>query len=191
MTFSIAPFYMTDENLHHFRRWVKKPSDCVINALELLGVLQATPADLMRIAVGDSGLSAPKIEETFAYVYPTIRWRFFRYTDIHTLENFCIQGLQPSHVIFCGYNKQGFRHVFLIGKTNTGKVVLIDPQANLFCDLENSDCFENIQDAEEYYILQGTMTTQQQQQLEKIQKQLQNQKQTQTQTHTQQKQMQL
>jgi hypothetical protein len=55
--------------------------------------------------------------------------------------------------------------------------------------LENSDFFEKIKDAEEYYILQGTMTTQQQQKLEKIQKQLQNQKQMQT--HTQQKQMQL
>lgn len=161
MVFTIAQFYISDENLLRFRRLVKKPRDCVINALELLGVLQATPADLMRISVGDTGLSADQIEQVFAYVSQPARWRFVRYTNIHTLEAFCYQGLLPSHVIFCGYHKQGFKHVFLIGKNNLGQVVYIDPQVNAYCPLDDPRCFEYIRDAEEYYLLQSTLDAQQ------------------------------
>jgi len=166
MPYTIAQFFISDENLLQFRRWVKKPQDCVLNALEILGVLQATPADLMRIAVGDHGLNATQIEEIFTYVYPPHRWRFVRYTNIHTLEQFAYQGLQSSHVVFCGYQKNGFKHVFLIGKTNTGHILYIDPQINEFCPLENAPCYQHIRDAQEYFILQSTLDPVQIQQLQ-------------------------
>jgi hypothetical protein len=33
-----------------------------------MGILDATPADLMRIMVGDTGVNAPQIEQIFSYV---------------------------------------------------------------------------------------------------------------------------
>ena len=156
MPFTIAQFYISDDNLLKFRRLVKKPRDCVINALELMGILDATPADLMRIVVWDTGVGAPQIEQIFSYVQPSAKWRFFRYTDITTLEQFAYQGLQPSHVIFCGYHKNGFKHVFIVGKNHQGQILYIDPQVDAFCPLENSQCFHYIRDAQEYYILQST-----------------------------------
>lgn len=89
-------------------------------------------------------------------MYQPVRWRFVRYTNINTLETFSIQQLQPSHVMFCGYQKQGFKHVFLIGKDNAGQVMYIDPQANVYCAVIEPSCFQYIKDAEEYYILQNT-----------------------------------
>ena len=39
MTFKPSEFKMSDAQIYSFRRWVKKPMDCVINALELIGAL--------------------------------------------------------------------------------------------------------------------------------------------------------
>jgi hypothetical protein len=166
MPFTIAQFYISDNHLLTFRRLVKKPRDCVINALELLGVLNSVPADLMRIVVGDTGVGAPQIEQIFSYVQPSAKWRFFRYTDIATLEQFAFRDLQPSHVIFCGYQKNGFKHVYLVGKNHDGKILYIDPQVDAFCPLENAQCFNFIRDAQEYYILQSTLDLHQIQQIQ-------------------------
>jgi hypothetical protein len=167
--FQIAPFFITNANLMSFKRLVAKPNDCVINALQLLNILDEKAAHLMRIAVGDIGLTEDQIQETFSYIYPSFEWRFIRYTNIKTLENYCFSELQPSHVIFCGYKKNYFRHVFLIGKDQNNTVVYIDPQINTFCDLKRADCFHFIRDASEYYILQCTANAMQiQQQIQKL-----------------------
>ena len=161
MTFLVSQFQISDENLLRFRRFVKKPMDCVINALEILRVLDQNAADLMRIVVGDQGLTIENIQHIFKYMYPQYRFRFFKYTNLHTLSDFCKNELNPGHVIFCGYSKQGFRHVFLIGKNLLGTILYIDPQVDAFCDLSSEQsCLPYIMDAEEYYILQSTTSGQ-------------------------------
>ena len=45
-----------DENINKFGRAIKKPKDCVINALEIIGIINTTDADIMRIVVGDNGI---------------------------------------------------------------------------------------------------------------------------------------
>ena len=159
--YNIAQFYISNENLLNFKRYVKKPYDCVINALEIIGILNGTNADLMRIAVGDTGLDIYQIENIFSYIEPSFHWRFVRYSNIKTLVEFCFQTLKPSMVIFCGYLKGDFRHVFLIGKTNQMEIKYIDPQLNLFCNLKSKKCYTNIHDAQEYYILQTTANQEQ------------------------------
>jgi len=37
MSYQPAQFKMSDQQIFSFKRWVKKPMDCVINALELIG----------------------------------------------------------------------------------------------------------------------------------------------------------
>lgn len=168
--FEIAQFYISNDNLIRFKREVKKPRDCVINALEIIGILNDVNADLMRIAVGDTGLGTNQIESIFCYVERRFHWRFIRYTNIKTLEDFCLHNLKPSHVIFCGYSKEVnggiFKHVFLIGKTNQLEVLYIDPQINVFCNLGGKACFSYIKDAQEYYILQTSADAQQIQQMQ-------------------------
>jgi hypothetical protein len=43
------------------KRLIKKPMDCVINALQVLGLVDEKHADLMRILVGDTGPNLKKI----------------------------------------------------------------------------------------------------------------------------------
>lgn len=164
MTYLVSQFPITDQNLLLFKRFVNKPMDCVINALEILFILEHNSADLMRIVVGDQGITIKQIEEIFKYMYSQHRWRFFRYTNIETLSRFCQGELVPGHVIFCGYNFKGFKHVFLIGKKLDGSVMYIDPARYTFCDLSSEECYRYIKDAEEYYILQRTLSLTQLQQ---------------------------
>jgi len=170
--YNIAQFFISNENITNFKRDVKKPRDCVINALELIGILQSSYADIMRIAVGDYGLDTSQIEQIFYYVQSNFRWKFVRYTNIDTLVQFCLQTLQPSHVIFCGYsmivNGTIFKHVFLIGKTNQLEIKYMDPQINAFCNLDEINCYNNIGGAQEYYILQTTADSHQIQQMQDL-----------------------
>lgn len=160
MTFSVSQFHISDDNLLRFRRFVKKPMDCVINALEILHVLDQNSADLMRIVVGDTGLTIDNIQQIFKYMYPQFRFRFFKYTNLQTLGDFCKNELNPGHVLFCGYIMKGFGHVFLIGKNLSGEVLYIDPQVDAYCDLSTNQCAEFIMGAEEYFILQSTTSGQ-------------------------------
>lgn len=156
MIFNISEFKISDEDLMKFFKLVNKRNDCVINALQLIGILDRLNADLMRIAVGDIGLNADQIRDTFSLVVPTKAWRFLRYTDVKDLASFTQFYMKPGHVIFCGFEDEYTKHVFLVGKTMSGNVLYIDPQINLICDLD-SQCRSIIENKKGYYILQNSV----------------------------------
>lgn len=154
-SFDVSQFQITDDAISKFRRWVKKPKDCVINGMELLGILNDQNADIARIMVGDQGLTVEQIEQIFSLIEPNFNWRFFRFSKLETLAQFTNQELKPSHAIFCGYlGQEG--HVFLIAKTLGGDVMYIDPQINELCELDKSSCIKLIDNKQIYYILQAS-----------------------------------
>lgn len=163
VNYEISSFPISDANIQNFRRWVKKPMDCVINALEIVGIIDQTNADLMRIAVGDFGLNVSQIESIFEYVSALtpsrFSYKFFRYTNLQSLSNICA-AMPLNTVIFCGYNKNNFKHVFLIGKTSNSDIIYIDPQYGQLCALNRDPgCLSVIQNAQEYYVLQYADTS--------------------------------
>lgn len=139
----VKEFPITDEAFTKFRRSRPKPNDCVINALELLGILDANSADISRIFVGDNVVSQDQIEKVFETVFKDKKWHY-QNTDVKALEAYVRDSLKPGHVIFCGVERHqdAAGHAFLIGKKVDGNVVMIDPQASdIFCDLSHEDCF--------------------------------------------------
>ncbi len=153
-TFEVAQFNITDDAIFKFRRWIKKPRDCVINAMELLNILNQQNADIARIMVGDKGLTIDQIEQIFSLIEPNYTWRFYRFTKLETLAEFTNNKLNPSNAIFCGYLGEQGRHVFLIAKNIDGDVLYIDPQVNELCNLEESTCIKFINNNQAYFILQ-------------------------------------
>lgn len=152
-SYDVAQFKLTDDSISKFRRWIKKPRDCVINAMELLGILSDQNADIARIMVGDKGLNIKQIEDIFSLLEPNFNWNFYKFSSIETLANFTNKELKPAHAIFCGYyGDEG--HVFLIAKTLDGRIIYIDPQTNELCNLDNSSCFNFIGNKNAYFILQ-------------------------------------
>ena len=154
MSFNIAEFPISDENITKFRRWVKKPNDCVINALEVIGALDQLNADLMRIVVGDIGINIDQIHDLFKLLLSEYNWRFIRYTNMDSIVEFVNNTMSKGFVIFCGYATYQNSHVFLIWKRHDDSKLYIDPQIPIICDLTEVPCYNLIGDKHEYYILQ-------------------------------------
>jgi len=155
MGYEVAQFKLTDDSINKFRRWIKKPRDCVINAMELIGILDGQNADIARILIGDTGAQIKQIEDIFEVVEPRFKWKFYKFTNIQTLAQFTSNELKPQNTIFCGYEgTEG--HVFLIAKGNDGKVYYVDPQVDAICNLDTKECFNFIDNKHSYFILQAS-----------------------------------
>jgi hypothetical protein len=140
----VAQFPITNEQLTNIQRTVVKPRDCVVNAMEIIGIADSRSADIMRIMVGDVGVQAEQIEDIFQFLFK--RPFVFTYdSDINKLSNYVAENLKINHVIFLGVHYiNGDKHVFLIGKDMNGGIIYIDPQNPLLCDLRYQECSLNV-----------------------------------------------
>ena len=71
-------------------------------------------------------------------------------------EKAVIDNLKPQHLLFCGYEKNKFKHVFLLGRYLDGRIMYIDPQVGkngTVCDIHQAECYKYISGAQKYYIL--------------------------------------
>ena len=154
MTYNVSNFNITDDAIASFRRFIKKPRDCVINAMELINLIDKYTADMCRIMVGDIGLTAEQIEGIFKLIYPTHNWNFYQYTNIISLDKISQTELKRGTAIFCGYSGPKGTHVFLIAKKLSGEVYYLDPQLDLICPLTDPRCVYHISNQTHYYVLQ-------------------------------------
>jgi hypothetical protein len=152
----VVQFPITNEQLLRIQRTVVRPRDCVINAMEIIGIIDGRSADIMRIMVGDLGIPTEKIENIFEFSFR----RSFTFTPdnrMDLLDFFLTNSLMPNNIVFIGVEYiSGEKHVFLIGKTETNALIYIDPQApSSMCDLRETACFQTVfQNVINYYILQ-------------------------------------
>jgi hypothetical protein len=148
--FQIAQFNFSNDSITNFKRWVKKPRDCVLNTMELLGILDSHTADIARIIIGDIGVEIRHIEQICELVYPEYKCNFYKFTNLKTLTDFTSKQMEYSNAIFCGY--QG--HAFVVAKYDNGNVYYIDPQINTICNLDDKNCFKHIANKDAYFVLQ-------------------------------------
>jgi len=130
---SVHYFPITDKHLENFMRHLPRPKDCVINAIELLGIVHQDIAGLMRILVGNTGVGPDQITDIFRWVYPDYNWRFHPIPISYTMRSDILHhfsNIPPGRVVFGGVTwTGGERHVILFGKSADGTLVAIDPQA--------------------------------------------------------------
>lgn len=154
----ISMFKITDENLLSFKRIIKAPMDCVINALQIIGILDYFTSNIFRIShVGNKGFTIEQLEKVFSLRYG----HYFTYKackDFDAFTSTVINTLQPGCVMFCGEidldENEG--HAFLIGRFLDGRYVKIDPQNEfLICELIDDECFSQLttRKNEQYRIL--------------------------------------
>jgi hypothetical protein len=123
-------FKITDENLLYFQRQFPRPMDCVINALQILGLIDNTHAQIMRISsLGHLGITKEQIELIFIY----LKKRNFKFINAQNIEEWIRtieRKVPPGSVVFGGYSIGTEGHVFLIGRNLKGHLVYIDPQVS-------------------------------------------------------------
>lgn len=144
-------FPITDENIYEFKRFIKKPMDCVINALQIIKIVDEYTANIMRICVGDYvGLNANQIQDILT-LHNKKRYIFTEYLTNDKFAMAVNEDLPNGHVLFATGKMQGmnFGHAFIIGKTLDNKFLYIDPQieehdlannSGIFCDLSHEKC---------------------------------------------------
>lgn len=133
MDLQVHYFPIQDSDLKKFIRKLPADKDCVINAIQLIGLIDARTADLMRILVGNKGIDKDEIEKIFKWVIPEYYWEFSYLPINHKNKEFIeviFKDIPSKHIIFCGVTfNNGNNHVIIIGKTKDNQLVSIDPQA--------------------------------------------------------------
>jgi hypothetical protein len=145
----LSQFKISDDNILKFNRHFQVPMDCFINAMEIMNVLDSRTANIMRIStLGKTGFTKEEIELIFIYNFGT---NFdFKKTNIYDeWSNWIATYLQPGHIVFAGYTN----HVFLIGRLLDNTIVYIDPQIPTFCNLDDPNCSQYVQNKNEWYLL--------------------------------------
>lgn len=150
----MAAFPMSDSQLDGFKRHVPHSSDCVINAMQLLGLIDERTGDLMRItAMPLRGFHQQQIEKlmerTTGYKYD--------FRSKSSYEDFFAAAtqLEAGRAIFCGIKRSnGPSHVFIIGRGLNRTLYFIDPQIPIICDINDPSCSIHIREnVTEWFIL--------------------------------------
>ena len=132
----LAGFQVDKTHMTGFVRMINSPMDCVINALQIIGLIDMHSANIMRISnLGIQGFQKIQIELIFILYFrknfsfmPTHSWKEFT----QTIET----NLQNNQVAFGGYTG----HVFVLARHDDGNIFYIDPQLHKYCNVKDDEC---------------------------------------------------
>ena len=170
----LSQFQISDANMSSFSRVFPSPTDCVISALQIMNIIDATSANIMRVAtLGKQTMDKKQIEIIFCYA----KRHNFMFKPTNSYEewsNWISRLLEPGHVVFAGYTG----HVFLIGRHLDGSIIYIDPQVSNPCNLNDPECEKYLRNKQTWFLLfnsQEQLTSEQEQLLISYTQYLQNQ----------------
>ena len=156
-------------NSSKFNRNIKNTSDCVVNALQLLGIISKEQADILRIVVPVSGVTTEMIEKIFTFIPSSNKRNYmFRFLGNPSFDNFrsMINKIPSNTAVFCGYEDLNrIKHVFLIAKTVQGEYHMIDPnmlslRPGYMCNLTTDPkCISLLDNKLMYYLLHISRTS--------------------------------
>lgn len=152
--FKIATFSFSEKNLNEFLRFKPHGDDCVINAMELIKIINPKAAGIMRIIIEpEKGIDIPVIQNIFSFVYPGHIWQFKEYNKVDDFINRILTDFPINSVIFCGirYNDDK-RHAYLIGRDST-TYWIIDAHMG-YCNLNEKHCYDYLRNGKNWYILE-------------------------------------
>lgn len=149
------------EEFAKFKRRILKPKDCVINALQVLGLVEERTAELMRIMVGDTGINATQIEAVFEFTYPNQKFKFKEQNAFSLMTILDGMPYDNPSVVFAGVVYQGGDgHVFIIERSAMGgHFKILDPHVSnnpIQCGDQTFDVIKEIgSNVQRFYILSG------------------------------------
>lgn len=142
---------ISNQQIQKFKRLAKTNNDCVVNTLEVLGILDATGAAVARILVGNNGVKLDQFSNIFKLFFPHDTFTFYTHKTSAFIEDFVFHQLKPGYAIVCVYKHSRTNtgnvdsHMFLLGKTLNKKVMYMDPMfgdKGIFCDVTIKQCAE-------------------------------------------------
>lgn len=139
---NLSLFYILDENIRGFIRYLKSPNDCFINALQVFGLLDTLCANIMRISSTGRVTGFTKEEiEAVCILLTGFNFDFINSSDYNQFEQTIASSIRPNYGVLAGYSDSFSKHVFIIAISSSGEIILIDPQLNYlgnYIDARNS-----------------------------------------------------
>jgi len=151
----IVQYPISNATLTGFKRIKDSPMDCAINALQIMGVITPKVGNLLRVtSIGKVyGLTESEIAKIFI-LHDGYNYLFAATSSFDEFAAKIKETLEHGHVCFAGYtHPEGGGHVIVIGRQLDGKIVLIDPQQDLYCELEKAACAAYISGKSSYHLL--------------------------------------
>lgn len=155
---NIAQFYIKHQP-HDIPRVCNTHHDCVINAFEILNIINDKKAsELRRYVTNRNTLHALTLDEIIAIInneadLRKIDFNFYvKEENILNIMNYVNNHLLPNHAIILlfGIEKEG--HVILIAKNNNNQLTIIDLQERfVYCPLQNKECLKYLLDKKKNY----------------------------------------
>ncbi len=133
----LAQFLLPDGFIEQFHRTFASPTDCVINALQLLGVVDQFTSDCMRVTSMGTIMTSAQIELICALKYRH-NFLFTPFDDFTQFSNLVANGLSNGHGVFAGYGG----HAFVIARALDGSFFYIDPQRDQVVEPMHTHQFE-------------------------------------------------
>lgn len=124
---TIRVFQITSNNIDNFRRNFARPRDCLINALQLLGLVDSIEALNLRIRYGNFGFEQQEIVNFFNNYYNLFHC-FSSYDNLQDIL-YVISQLPIGVGFLSGVQfHNGEKHVFITAKDLNGNILVLDPQ---------------------------------------------------------------
>jgi len=123
-------FQIFDSYIEAFAGMSPRPADCVINAMEILRILDAQSAGISRILVGEMGVQPRAIIEIFDMVYRSSHeWTA---SNQNSFQLF-VDTLMPGYAYFCAIEFLEAiggigGHAIVVSKSSDGRAWILDPQ---------------------------------------------------------------
>ena len=127
---TLSQFVISDINIMNFKRYLHSPRDCVINALQIFGILDTISANVMRISHDKSNIQKEQIEKIFVLTFGNN----FEFKSTICFNEFTLNIynlLKPGNGVFAGY----LGHVFILARLTNGDIIFIDPGLHQICDV--------------------------------------------------------
>ena len=153
--FKIPYFSITQKDILEFKRSQGHGKDCVINALEILKILNDNSAGILRILIKPfDGISGPIIQNIFSFLYPSYLWNFKEYNTVKEFEFRIVNNFPSNSIIFCGMTfKDDTSHVFLIFK-DLSEYFIVDGQLGICNLITDTDCYDFLKNGKKWYMLE-------------------------------------
>lgn len=140
----LSHFQITDDNITTMRRYLAKPRDCVINSMELMNIVDSRTSAIMRILIGDIGITIDQALAILEFVYVRpFRKYHIEIKNLHILFDILNNDIifPRTRAIFAALiYSNGDGHMITIGKSLNGELVYLDPQNPNTCDLNLFEC---------------------------------------------------
>ena len=155
---NIAQFYIPHQP-HDIPRVCSTHHDCVINAFEILNIIDDKKASqLRRYVTNRNTLQGLSLDEMIAVINNEadsrkIDYNFYvKQDEIQNIMNYVNNYLLPNHAIILLFGIENRGHVILIAKNNKNQLTIIDLQERfVYCPLQNKECLEYLFDKKKNY----------------------------------------